>query len=486
MGSITVVGLGFGDLGQLTRESWQKIEQAEEICLYTAEHPAAAVLQQAGFSFHAYDAEAEKTADYRDFCQLIAEDLLSRAKAGKRVVYAVPGSPYVSQGEVVLLAENTPKEISLQLLPAVSILEQLPRFLGTVSLADLTVTEAAELDKIPFDLPTGLLVTGIYNQKILAKVKQVFLQLFAADTEINCFFYAAGTGLQREKQKAADFAAWQSATLPVCIYAAKRKNMPQFSLEPVIKIMETLRSPGGCPWDIKQTHRSLRRHLLEETYEVLEAIDQQDMALLQEELGDLLLQVVFHARIAEEAGIFSMQDVTDGITEKLVRRHPHIFGDVQLSDAAAVLSQWEEIKKIEKKERKSLLDGIPQDLPSLLSAQKIQEKAAGAGFDWDDIAPVWDKVREELAELREAVSLNEKNHIEEEMGDVFFALVNLARFLHLDAEMSLLQANRKFKQRFLHVENQVKKSGKTWKSFTLAELDEFWNEAKEMKKTGNN
>ena len=239
-----------------------------------------------------------------------------------------------------------------------------------------------------------------------------------------------------------------------------------------------MREPGGCPWDIAQTHESIRRNLIEETYEVLEAIDLEDYDLLCEELGDLLMQVVFHARMAEEAGEFSMQDVVEGVTEKLVRRHPHVFGDVQAADAGSALISWEAEKKEEKKERESLLDGVPKDLPALMAAQKLQGKAAKAGFDWEAPEPVWDKIHEELAELKEAVAEGDAGHIAEELGDVLFTIVNLARFLKADSEMALLGCNQKFRSRFSFVEQKVREQGGSRQDFTLAQLDEYWNEAK--------
>jgi len=262
------------------------------------------------------------------------------------------------------------------------------------------------------------------------------------------------------------------------LYVPAYRRQPTFDITPLKDIVHTLRSPGGCPWDIAQTHASIRTNLIEETYEVLEAIDLEDGHLLCEELGDLLLQVVFHARMAEETGDFSMQQVIDDATEKLVRRHPHIFGDVQAADAGAAILAWESIKKQEKKERKSVLDGIPMGLPALMAAQKLQHKAAKVGFDWDAIEPVWLKIQEELSELKEACQEENEEHIQEELGDVLFSIVNLARFLQVDSELALISCNRKFKTRFQYVEKKVKQSGKDWSEYSLAELDEFWNESK--------
>jgi tetrapyrrole methylase family protein/MazG family protein len=252
-----------------------------------------------------------------------------------------------------------------------------------------------------------------------------------------------------------------------------------FEFEPIVDVMKVLRSPGGCVWDIEQTHTSLRRYIIEEVYEVIEAIDLEDSELLCEELGDLLLQIVFHARMAEETGSFSMQDVIDTVTEKMIRRHPHVFGDVSVRDAGEVVLNWDAIKRKEKGDaRKSVLDGVPKDLPSLMKAYKLQQKAAKVGFDWDNIAPVWDKINEEIAELKKAIQENDKANIEAEFGDVLFSLVNLSRFLHVDAEVSLNMTNNKFIHRFSYIENSVIKEGKEWEKLTLEELNKYWDESK--------
>ena len=210
----------------------------------------------------------------------------------------------------------------------------------------------------------------------------------------------------------------------------------------------------------------------------LHAIDLEDKDLLCEELGDLLMQVVFHARMAEEAGLFSMQDVIDGITEKLIRRHPHVFGDINVKDADEVLTNWEAIKRAEKKDRKSVLDGVPKDFPALMAAYKLQHKAAKVGFEWPDVDPVWDKLREEVEELEEATVDAAPERIEEELGDVLFTIVNLARFLKIDPEIALTAANRKFKRRFSYIENKVKEKQQKWEQLSLLDLDDLWQEAK--------
>lgn len=261
--------------------------------------------------------------------------------------------------------------------------------------------------------------------------------------------------------------------------AAMEPEQKAFSLAPLVDVIATLRSPGGCPWDIVQTHSSLRRYLVEEVYEVLEAIDKQDMANLREELGDLLLQIVFHARIAEEAGLFTVQDVVDDITQKMVRRHPHVFHTAGKTALAKALPSWEELKRQEKdKAKRSVLGGVSKGLPALLRAQKLQEKAAKVGFDWDTEEPIWAKFYEEVEEFKEAILAKNEKNMELEAGDVLFSLINLMRWYKISGENALNRVNNKFQHRFSYVEAQVEASGRDWHHFSLNELDRFWDEAK--------
>lgn len=248
-------------------------------------------------------------------------------------------------------------------------------------------------------------------------------------------------------------------------------------VDQLLEIVAKLRGPGGCPWDREQTHASLRAGLLEEAYEVVAAIDAQDDANLREELGDLLLQSVFHAQLATEAGRFTFDDVAREIAAKLVRRHPHVFGDASCANSAEVLQRWDEIKRAEKDApAASVLDGGPTGLPALMHAAKVQKKAAKVGFDWPDAAPVFEKVREELAELESAGS--EVAKVEDELGDLLFSVVNLARKLHLDAEVALSHATAKFTARFQQIERLAKERGLALEKQTLAELDVLWDEVK--------
>ena len=256
-------------------------------------------------------------------------------------------------------------------------------------------------------------------------------------------------------------------------------NNQQNGFEQIMTIMRRLRAPGGCPWDAEQSHESLKRYLLEEAYEVIEAIDTGSDELLKEELGDLLLQPVFHAAIAEERGAFTMDDVLAILADKLIRRHPHVFGDQEIKDSEAQIANWEKIKKAEKgEERRSALSGIPPHLPALMKAQKITEKASRVGFDWEHVDQVMAKVLEELHEFEEAMAQGRQDRMEAELGDLLFAIVNLGRFLSLDPEEALRKTITRFQSRFSYIEEQLHFNGRHLQDAGLDEMEALWQEAK--------
>jgi len=247
----------------------------------------------------------------------------------------------------------------------------------------------------------------------------------------------------------------------------------------VVKIMEILRGEGGCPWDREQTRESLKPYLIEEAYEVLEAIDEQDPEKLKEELGDLLLQVVFHAQIAKEKGEFDISQVLQTLAEKLIRRHPHVFGEAKVENAQEVLENWEAIK--EREEGHSFtLEGVPSSLPALLQARRIQDKASRVGFDWSQIESVWEKVAEEWGELKDACAKGDRDAMRRELGDLLFGIVNLSRFLGIDAEDALRQCNKRFINRFSYVEKRLREQGLTPQEADLETMDRYWEEAKRL------
>lgn len=260
----------------------------------------------------------------------------------------------------------------------------------------------------------------------------------------------------------------------------------KYSISDLLEIMRILRGENGCPWDREQTHQSIRRDFIEETYEVLEAIDNDDKENLCEELGDVLLQVVFHSQIEKEAGCFDFDDVTDGVCKKLIVRHPHVFGDVVVNGTGDVLTNWDKIKQETKGQDSvsQVLESIPKGFPALIRSQKVQKKASKAGFDWDNVDGAIEKVREETDEVCSAIEKNDADNIMEEIGDLLFAVVNVSRFAHVDSELALTRATDKFISRFTKCEKLAKERGIDMASSSIEELDVLWNEVKEKDSSG--
>ena len=261
----------------------------------------------------------------------------------------------------------------------------------------------------------------------------------------------------------------------------------RYTIQDFIQIIAQLRDPEhGCPWDLKQDFNTMIPHLLEESYEVVEAIEKQDMTNLREELGDLLLQVIFLSQLAKEKNLFDFEDVVDDVSAKIIRRHPHVFGDVQANNAEEALASWNSVKAAEHKEKGtlSILDNIPQAFPALMRAEKIQKRCAKVGFDWQNLGPVVDKVEEELQEVKAEImrSPQDQNAIQEEMGDLFFATVNLARHLKCKPEETLRAANAKFERRFRQVEHKLNQQNKSFNDVSLDEMDALWDEVKKEEK----
>ena len=257
-----------------------------------------------------------------------------------------------------------------------------------------------------------------------------------------------------------------------------------YDINDLVDIVEILRSPDGCPWDKEQDHKSIRRDFLEETYEVIEAINKDDKDLLLEELGDVLLQVVFHTQIEREKGTFEFSDVADGICKKMIERHPHVFGDVNAETSEQVLENWDVIKKRTKSQKtqtESMLS-IPREFPALMRADKVQKKAAKVGFDWDSVEGAFEKVHEEIDELKEAVLMGAVDNVREELGDLLFSVVNVSRFIKVDSEEALTNATDKFIDRFSKVEQMANERGLLMKETSLEELDKLWDEAKQVSK----
>ena len=326
----------------------------------------------------------------------------------------------------------------------------------------------AHVPPYPPDMP--VLFTKVNTGEIVLHLKNVLLTTYSKNHEVFFVQKARSEGMRLEKIDAKEISPG------ACLYVPPLGEGTSF--ESFAEIVAHLRAPNGCPWDREQTHESLRKHLLEESYEAISAIDLGDFTDMQEEFGDLLLQIVLQSQIANEENQFNVNQVIEGIYSKIVRRHPHVFGDVKLEGVQGVLVNWEKLKEKErsdKKVEKGLLDGVPAALPALSQAQEYQDRAARVGFDWPEIEGVLDKVREEIEEIKHAESDFE---LASEIGDLFFALVNVARWKSVDAESALRGTNLKFKKRFGYVEQMAKKRERSLSEMKLEEMDALWNEAK--------
>ncbi|MBL8097935.1 MAG: nucleoside triphosphate pyrophosphohydrolase [Anaerolineales bacterium] len=317
------------------------------------------------------------------------------------------------------------------------------------------------------------LILNIDSQELALQIKKVLLSVYPAEHEIYV--------VEGQRSKVEQLGDLQPATFdlqPATFYIPSLGEGTSF--ESFAEITAHLRAPDGCPWDKEQTHQTLRKHLLEEAYETISAMDSNNISEMREEFGDLLLQIVLNAQIASESNEFNSTQVIKHIYDKIIRRHPHVFGDLKLDGVDGVLQNWEKLKEKErggKKESKGILDGVPISLPALSQAQEYQDRAARVGFDWPEIDGVLDKVREEIEEIKKAETDFE---LASEIGDLFFVLVNLARWKYVDAESALRNTNIKFKKRFAHVEKRAKEQNKNLSDMTLEEMDSFWNEAKSL------
>ncbi|MFZ7104726.1 MAG: nucleoside triphosphate pyrophosphohydrolase [Peptococcaceae bacterium] len=482
MAKIVVVGLGPGSEESLSLGTINILKRSSQIFLRTARHPVVDKLQEWDIKFTSLDDYYQRN-NFADVYNDSAAFLIKCAQEQGEIVYGVPGSPLIAEETVKILQVKAREEsIEVTVHPALSFLDALYPLINLDPTGGLQIIDALELKIINTNL--HLLICQVYNKLIASEVKLALLEVYPAEHMIKVI---RGAGIS-SLEKIADIPLYQIDHLDwidhlTSVYVPPQAGKVQgcsYPLDPLINVMDKLLGPDGCPWDRKQDHVSLKRYLLEEAYEVVEAIDEGNMYKICEELGDLLLQVVFHAQLANKTDNFNVNDVVNEITTKMIRRHPHVFADVKVTGTQDVLENWEAIKAQEKGKEvsKSLLGSVPRHLPALMHAYKIQDKAAKVGFDWPDINGAWEKVYEELEELKEAIAGN--NKVYEELGDVFFAAVNVARFLEINPEEALLATIRKFRTRFAYIEHKVLENGKNIKDYTLEELDKWWEESKKI------
>ncbi|TCO71365.1 bifunctional methyltransferase/pyrophosphohydrolase YabN [Marinisporobacter balticus] len=484
---LTVIGLGPGSKEYLTIGAFEKMKVSKKVFLRTEKHPVVDYLKEQEISYESFDAIYEQKENFDEVYKAIVENLLTMVES-EDVVYAVPGSPFVAEVTVQILIDRAKTQgFILEFVPSVSFIEAIFHTLKKDPIGGLKIIDGLQLDKQAPDVETDVIVTQVYNKFVASEMKLKLMEYYPDEYPI---VVIRGAGIphvekvQAMKLYELDRVEWLDYLTSIYIPKFGEDMIASYSMNDLIKIMKKLRGKGGCPWDAKQTHESLKPHLIEETYEVLEALDEMDMTLLEEELGDLLLQIVFHALLASERDKFSMKDVVKGICKKLVDRHPHVFGEITVDSAAGAVKSWEAVKR-EEKNVKTYTEGlkrVPKHLPALMKSYKIQAKAAEVGFDWDHVEDAIEKVREELGELLEVYNTGERVKIKEELGDLIFSVVNVARFLKVDPELALNVTIKKFIHRFEFIETTAEKNGEKLEEMSLKEMDELWNMAKIHKK----
>lgn len=479
MGKIEVIGLGAGDVGQLPVKVYKQLQNTSNpIYVRTLDHPVVEELAHEGVQWKSFDSYYEQEDEFASVYKKIVKTLLEQAKS-QSIIYAVPGHPMLAEQTVKLLLDQ--KDITVEIVGGQSYLDDLFAALQVDPIDGFQFVDATSFERDHLQYENHLVFCQVYDQMIASEVKLALLEDLPYDYPIK-IVEAVGSE--------------QEAIIEIPLEELDRKitvsNLTSIYISPVPKeklnhkfqqlreVIRILRSPEGCEWDRKQTHQSLRPYLIEEVYELIDAIDMGDDDGIVEELGDVLLQIMLHSQIGEDAGYFVIDDVIKSITNKMIHRHPHVFGEVNVGSVDEVIHNWDQLKKAEKGyERTSILDGIAKSLPALAKAYELQSKAAKVGFDWNEVKPIWEKLEEELAEVKEAIEQHNDVEIEKEFGDVLFVIANLTRFYNIHPEVALNKTNKKFLSRFHYIEEKLREQEKDILKTSLDEMNVYWEKSKE-------
>ncbi|MDB5096852.1 MAG: MazG family protein [Cyanobacteria bacterium RYN_339] len=472
--TIHIVGLGPGDPALLTMAAHQALEQAPEVVLRTRKHPTVTLLEQWGKPMHSYDHLYDSFPSFEALYRAIVDDLIARGKQGD-VYYGVPGHPLVAEITVQLLLAQ--QEVPVRILAGLSGVEATYACIGVDPTHGLQLLDGLALENVQINPELGALVVQIYNRKVAAQAKIALMRSYPDEHEV-VLVRAAGVPGEETIERLPLFELDRRPEIDH-LTSVYLPPAPAVGLERLRQVVAKLRDPdGGCPWDLEQTPQSLRKFILEEAYETVEAIDEDDEDKIVEELGDLLLQVFLQSQIAQDEERFDLQEVAEGISDKLVFRHPHVFGTEAVEDSAHVLRNWDVLKAQEKAAKGEVVTSRLGQVPpmaALMYADKVMGRAGKAGFDWPTLDEALAKIDEEWLELREALREGREHEIFHELGDLLYALVNVARRAKLDPEDALRQAVRRFMHRF-HAMEAI--AGENWEQLSLDDRKQLWEQAK--------
>ncbi len=478
---IYLVGLGAGGAREMSAEALGALRRAQRVLLRTASHPAATTLRLAGITFESLD-ELAPDADANARAYRIAEFVLNAAQEASPIAYAVPGHPLIAEDSVRIILERAQQEgIPTRLVPSRSFVEPVLEAVGYTLSHGLQLLDAGTLPRVQPNPNLAQIYYQLESPELVCRVQTELLRHYPPDFPVK-LVHAAGiegaTEVKTVPLEQLDQQRYDPLTSLFVPPAPQRQRRFE-GFDGLAEIVAILRSPEGCPWDREQTHESLKPFLIEEAYEVIDALDSGDADKLCEELGDLLLQVMLHSQLAKERGAFDIYQVVQRLNDKLVQRHPHVFGDVALENADEVLRNWDRLKR-EQRAHASILEGIPRSMPALLRALEVSRRASRAGFEWENIQGVLEKLEEEERELRRAIESGSEERIDAEIGDLLFTAVNIARHAGLNPEESLRRMVDRFIQRFQWMEQTAAQQGRTLESLTPDEWEALWQQAKQQ------
>lgn len=484
MNKLYIVGLGPGSVDALTLGAINRIHSGKAHFLRTFKHPSVEYFNDNNIPFKSFDDIYDTKNTFEEVYNTIVFELILAVEKHGEINYYVPGNPMVAEKTVQLLIDSFDKE-EIEIVSGISFIEPVLEIVNKDPIDGLKILDGIGIVSSDVDINSHLIISQVYNKRLMSELKLILMETYPDEYKVTLIHNAGISGKQvieniplYEIDHSKNIGALTSLFIP----KLKKEEYPIYDYNDITNIMKKLRSGDGCPWDREQDHLSIRAAILEEAYELVEALNENDLEHIVEELGDLLLQVVFHTQIALEEGEFNPISVTTSLANKLITRHPHVFFQKGVDNFKEVVYNWDEIKYQSRNisQLSEKLRNIPK-LPALMKSYKAQEKAAQIGFDWEDIFGSSDKIREELREVLEAYNLNGKGdfELEGEVGDLLFAVVNLSRFLEINPELALGRTTNKFIQRLEIMEYKAKEMGILLKDMNLEQLDNLWDLAKE-------